>query len=142
MFRAPGGNAPAGVLVTKPEAIRARGLRSAGGSGPTPVRPEAGSDAQEDDVRGPGPASMVQKPQQKTKRGMTLKLTNEGVEVDKYEGSSIKKKIAVPKNEAKTLKHFLTHSYRNPFCESCVKAKTRQREVKTFGDLVTFVNTK
>ena len=51
------------------------------------------------------------------------------------------------KDDANTLTHLLTHRYRNPFCESCVKAKMRhfrsksgafQREVKTFGDLITF----
>ena len=69
-----------------------------------------------------------------------------GVEVDVYEGSSIKRKVGVLKRDANSA-HLLTHRYRNPFCESCVKAKMRhfrsrtgafKREVKTFGDLVTF----
>ena len=64
-----------------------------------------------------------------------------------YEGSSIKRKVGVLKKDANSIAHLLTHRYRNPFCESCVKAKMRhfrsrtgafKREVKTFGDLVTF----
>ena len=70
-----------------------------------------------------------------------------GIEVDVYEGSSIKRKVGVLKRDADSIAHLLTHRYRNPFCESCVKAKMRhfrsrtgafKREVKTFGDLVTF----
>ena len=70
-----------------------------------------------------------------------------GIEVDVYEGSSIKRKVGVLKKDANSITHLLTHRYRNPFCESCVKAKMRhfrsrtgafKREVKTFGDLVTF----
>ena len=53
----------------------------------------------------------------------------------------------VLKRDANSVAHLLSHRYRNPFCESCVKAKMRhfrsrtgafKREVKTFGDLVTF----
>ena len=70
-----------------------------------------------------------------------------GIEVDVYEGSSIKRKVGVLKRDANSVAHLLTHRYRNPFCESCVKAKMRhfrsrtgafKREVKTFGGLVTF----
>ena len=70
-----------------------------------------------------------------------------GIEVDVYKGSSIKRKVGVLKKDANSIAHLLTHRYRNPFCESCVKAKMRhfrsrtgafKREVKTFGDLVTF----
>ena len=70
-----------------------------------------------------------------------------GIEVDVYEGSSIKRKVGVLKRDADSIAHLLTHRYRNPFCESCVKAKMRhfrsrtgafKREVKTLGDLVTF----
>ena len=68
-----------------------------------------------------------------------------GIEVDVYEGSSIKRKVGVLKRDADSMAHLLTYRYRNPFCESCVKAKMRhfrsrtgafKREVKTFGDLV------
>ena len=70
-----------------------------------------------------------------------------GIEVDVYEGSSIKRKVGVLKRDANSIAHLLTHRYRNPFCESCVKAKMRhfrsrtgafKREVKMFGDVVTF----
>ena len=69
-----------------------------------------------------------------------------GIEVDVYEGSSIKRKVGILKRDANSVAHLLTHRYRNPFCESCVKAKMRhfrsrtgafKRKVKTFGDLVT-----
>ena len=68
-------------------------------------------------------------------------------EVDVCEGSSIKRKVGVLKRDANSVAHLLPHRYRNPFCESCVKAKMRhfrsrtgafKREVKTFGDLVMF----
>ena len=70
-----------------------------------------------------------------------------GIEVDIYEGASIKKRIGTLKDDANTLTRLLTHRYRNTFSELCVKAKMRhfrskfgasQREVKTFGDLITF----
>ena len=64
----------------------------------------------------------------------------DGVEVDVYEGSSIKRKVGVLKKDADSI---ATHRYRNPFCESCVKAKirhfrSRTKERSRFGDLVTF----
>ena len=62
-----------------------------------------------------------------------------------YEGSSIKRKVGVLKKDANSIAHLLTHRYRNPFCESCVKAKMRHFRSRTgafkreeFGDLVTF----
>ena len=70
-----------------------------------------------------------------------------GIEVDIYEGASINKRIGTLKDDANTLTHLLTHRYRNPFCESCVKAKMRrfrsksgafQRVAKMFSDLITF----
>ena len=48
-----------------------------------------------------------------------------GIEFDVYEGSSIKRKVGVLKKDANSIAHLLTHRYRNPFCESCVKAKMR-----------------
>ena len=43
-----------------------------------------------------------------------------GIEVDVYEGSSIKRKVGVLKKDANSIAHLLTHRYRNiryPFCE-------------------------
>ena len=58
-----------------------------------------------------------------------------GIEVDVYEGSSIKRKVGVLKRDANSIAHLLTHRYRNPFCESCVKAKMRHFIQITNGSL-------
>ena len=50
-----------------------------------------------------------------------------GMEVDVYEGSWIKRKVGVLKKDD-SIAHLLTHRYRNPFCESCVKAKMRHSD--------------
>ena len=58
-----------------------------------------------------------------------------GIEVDVYEGSSIKRKVGVLKRDANSIAHLLTHSYRNPFhpfCESCVKGG---KDVRGPGDV-------
>ena len=56
-------------------------------------------------------------------------------------------KPGVLKAEAKTIAHLLTHRYRNPYCQSCVRAKMKhfrthrgafKRELKKWGDLITF----
>ena len=47
-----------------------------------------------------------------------------------YEGSSIKRKVGVLKKDANSIAHLLTHRYR--------RTGAFKREVKTFGDLVTF----
>ena len=50
-------------------------------------------------------------------------------------------------SEARTIQHLLTQPYKNPYCESCIRAKMRhykthrgafKRKLKAFGDLVTF----
>ena len=50
------------------------------------------------------------------------------------------------KAEAKTVSHLLTHRYRNPYCQSCVRAKMKhfktrrgafKRVLKKWGDLIT-----
>eukprot|EP00439_Symbiodinium_sp_Y106_P065650 s1162_g10.t1 len=58
------------------------------------------------------------------------------------EGAPAKKaKIGTLKAEASTLAHLCTHRYRNPYCESCIRAKMKhfrtrrgafQRELKTW----------
>ena len=58
-----------------------------------------------------------------------------------------KAKVGTLKAEANTLAHLCTHRYRNPYCESCIRAKMKhfrtkrgafQRELKAWGDLLTF----
>ena len=52
------------------------------------------------------------------------------------------------KAEANSLVHILTHRYKNPYCETCVRAKMKHRKtrrgafnrpLKKFGDLISFV---
>ena len=49
-----------------------------------------------------------------------------GIEVDVYEGSSIKRKVGVLKKDANSIAHLLTHRYRNPFCVRQGKDETLQ----------------
>ena len=109
-----------------------------GGAGPAPPRVEEPGE----EARGRGP-----EPGEDKAEGEDDADPEAGIEVDIYEGASIKKRIGTLKDDANTLTHLLTHRYRKPFCESCVKAKMRhfrsksgafQREVKTFRDLITF----
>lgn len=69
------------------------------------------------------------------------------IEVDVYEGEQRMAKPGALKAEAKTISHLLTHRYRNPYCQSCVRAKMKhfrtktgafKRELKKWGDLITF----
>ena len=69
------------------------------------------------------------------------------VEVDDGEGIARKAKVGTLKAEAKTLSHLCTHRYRNPYCESCIRAKMRRlktrrgafkRKIEQWGDLITF----
>eukprot|EP00435_Cladocopium_sp_Y103_P049810 s1489_g15.t1 len=74
------------------------------------------------------------------------------IEIDVVEGESRVAKRGTLKREAKSIEHKLTHKYKNPYCDSCVRAKMKhfktrrgayRRELKKFGDLITFdaVNT-
>ena len=67
--------------------------------------------------------------------------------MDEEDGSVRLSKRGTLKNEARTKIHLLTHRYKNPYCESCVRAKMKhrktfrgafQRKLTKFGDLVTF----
>ena len=69
------------------------------------------------------------------------------IEVDVYEGEQRMAKPGALKAEAKTISHLLTHRNRNPYCQSCVRAKMKhfrtqreafKRELKKWGDLITF----
>ena len=81
-------------------------------------------------------------------RGEEDEDEGEGViEVDVHEGEPRMAKPGALKAEAKTMSHLLTHRYRNPYCQSCVRAKMKhfrthrgafKRMLKKWGDLITF----
>ena len=69
------------------------------------------------------------------------------IDVDEEDGGVRLSKRGTLKNEARSKVHLLTHRYKNPYCESCVRAKMKhrktfrgafQRKLTKFGDLVTF----
>ena len=69
------------------------------------------------------------------------------IEVDVDHGESRYAKPGALKREAKTLDHLMTHRYRNPFCDSCIRAKMRhfksrkgafKWKLSKFDDLITF----
>ena len=52
------------------------------------------------------------------------------IDVDEEDGGVRLSKRGTLKNEARSKVHLLTHRYKNPYCESCVRAKMKHR--KTF----------
>ena len=69
------------------------------------------------------------------------------IDVDEEDGEPRLSKRGALKHEARTKDHLLTHRFKNPYCESCVRAKMKhrktfrgafQRKLTKFGDLVTF----
>eukprot|EP00435_Cladocopium_sp_Y103_P068234 s172_g31.t1 len=69
------------------------------------------------------------------------------IDVDEEDGNVRLSKRGTLKNEARSKIHLLTHRHKNPYCESCVKAKMKhrktfrgafQRKLTKFGDLITF----
>ena len=69
------------------------------------------------------------------------------LEVEVVDGASRMVRRGTLKAEARTIQHLLTHRSKNPYCESCIRAKMRhykthrgafKRKLKAFGDLVTF----
>ena len=69
------------------------------------------------------------------------------IDVDEEDGEPRLNKRGALKHEAKTKNHLLTHRFKNPYCDSCVRAKMKhrktfrgafQRKLTKFGDLVTF----
>ena len=69
------------------------------------------------------------------------------IEINVVEGESRVAKRGTLKREANSLNHKLTHRYKNPYCDSCIRAKMKhfktrrrsyKRELKKFGDLITF----
>lgn len=72
---------------------------------------------------------------------------DEGVEEDDADDLEVDIVDGASRAEARTIQHLLTHRYKNPSCESCIRAKMRRfkthtkafkRKLKAFGDLVTF----
>jgi len=69
------------------------------------------------------------------------------IDVDDPEGGLRFSKRGTLKHEARTLEHLLAHRYKNPYCNSCVRAKMKhhktyrgafRRKLTKFGDLITF----
>ena len=69
------------------------------------------------------------------------------IDADEEDGEPRLSKRGALKHEAKTKNHLLTHRFKNPYCDSCVRAKMKhrktfrgafQRKLTKFGDLVTF----
>ena len=52
------------------------------------------------------------------------------IDVDEQDGNVRLSKRGTLKNDARSKTHLLTHRYKNPYCESCVRAKMKHR--KTF----------
>lgn len=69
------------------------------------------------------------------------------LEVDIVDGDARLAKRGTLKVEARSIEHKLTHRFKNPYCDSCVRAKMKhykthrdafKRNLKRFGDLITF----
>ena len=69
------------------------------------------------------------------------------IDVDQEDGGVRLSKRGTLKNEARSKLHLLTHRYKNPYCELCVRTKMKhrktfrgafQRKLTKFGDLITF----
>ena len=79
--------------------------------------------------------------------GDTREDDDDVIDVDEEDGGVRLSKRGTLKNEARSKLHLLTHRYKNPYCESCVRAKMKhrktfrgafQRKLTKFGDLITF----
>ena len=69
------------------------------------------------------------------------------IDVDDPDGGVRLSKRGTLKHEGRILEHLLTHRYKNPYCNSCVRAKMKhhktyrgafRRKLTKFGDLITF----
>ena len=101
---------PQHALAGKEDGVAAVDFGPPGGAGPAPPRVEEPGE----ESRGRGP-----EPGEDEAEGEDDDADPEaGIDVDIYEGASIKKRIGTLKDDANTLTHLLTHRYRNPFCES------------------------
>ena len=50
------------------------------------------------------------------------------IDVDDPDGGVRLSKRGTLKHEARTLEHLLTHRYKNPYCNSCVRAKMKHHK--------------
>ena len=101
---------PQYALAGEEDGVEAVDFGPPGGAGPAPPRVEEPGE----EARGRGP-----EPGEDEAEGEDDADPEAGIEFD------IKKRIGTLKDDANSLTHLLTHRYRNPFCESCVKAKMR-----------------
>ena len=120
------------ALAGEEDGVEAVDFGAPGGAGPAPPRVEEPGE----EARG-----RVPEPGEDEAEGEDDADPEAGIEVDIYEGASIKKRIGTLKDDANTLTHVLTHRYRTPFCKAKMrhfrsKSGAFQREVKTFGDLI------
>ena len=53
---------------------------------------------------------------------------DDDIDVDDPEGGARLSKRGALKHEARTLEHLLTHRYKNPYCNSCVRAKMKHHK--------------
>lgn len=81
------------------------------------------------------------------RRGRREEKDDDRVDVPHDDGNPELRRRGTLKNEAKEMRHLLTHRYKNPYCDACVRAKMKhfktyrgafKRELKKFGDLITF----
>ena len=72
---------------------------------------------------------------------------DDDVNVADEDGPPNLRKRGTLKIEAEHISHLLTHRYKNPYCDACVRAKMKhfktfrgafRRKLKKFGDLITF----
>ena len=84
---------------------------------------------------------------EETPEGEAREDDDDIIDVDEEDGGVRLSKRGTLKNEARSKLHLLTHRYKNPYCESCVRAKMKhrktfrgafQRKLTKFGDLITF----
>ena len=93
---------PQYALAGEEDGVEAVDFSPPGGAGPAPPRVEEPGE----EARGRGP-----EPGEDEAEGED-DADPEGIEVDIYEGASMKKRIGTSKDDANTLTHLLTHRYR------------------------------
>ena len=78
---------------------------------------------------------------------VSAEFDNGELEIDVVDGVPRLARPGSLKAEANSLVHILTHRYKNPYCETCVRAKMKHRKtrrgafnrpLKKFGDLISF----
>ena len=116
---------------------------------PTEIDAESRAVAEEIGIQldEPGGVDAPDAPADPESGGVDADDDDEALEVDIVDGDARLARRGTLKREAKTLTHLLTHRFKNPYCESCVRAKMKhykthrgafKRSLKKFGDLITF----